>query len=139
MPDSEATGPDAPYSELDKLQTEFDRLMANAQTWQLWWGPFRIRARLGSQRLAAIFTAFHFVVVVTGSMLLIADAQGELGLALVIGGLFAFGAFLAQVWALQCTKEMTLFADDFRNQLSDLQRRWDAADAAARARPGDAG
>lgn len=137
MSEQAARGPDD-QDELIRLHAEFDQLWAGVQGLQLWWGPLRVRARLGSQRLAALFTAFHGLTAAAGVMFIfMGESFAELGVALVVGSLFGIGAFVAQVWALQSERETALVFDEHRARFVELQRRWD--ELMARREGGDQG
>lgn len=113
--------------ELARLRDEFDQFFADLQGVQLKWGPLRARARLGSQRVAALFAAFHGFTMLAGIVLVfMGDSFSELGVALVVGSLFSVGAFVAQVWALQSARETALVADVHRARFMELLQRWEA-------------
>jgi len=79
-------------------------------------------------RFAAAFVSFHLLVLATGAVLIfVGGAPRDLGMALVVGALFGFGAFIAQVWTMQVSREQWLSEDEIRGRLADLNARWDRA------------
>jgi hypothetical protein len=48
---------------------------------------------------------FHGLLLVTGSVLSLTNRMHDLGIALVVGSLFAAGAFGAQVWAVTAERQ----------------------------------
>jgi hypothetical protein len=47
----------------------------------------------------------------------------DLGAATVVGSLFGFGAFLAQVWTRQTEREESKAEDEYRQALSEIEQR----------------
>jgi len=97
---------------------ELDRLLLELQevdqqfwdeyyrgSWNLSLGPVNLRAGFGSQAIAKIYLAFCVVCFGAGSTLVIVSPQRELGVALVVGAVFAGGSFVGQWWALQVQAE----------------------------------
>ena len=62
-------------------------------------GRWRFQPNVNAQDAAKVFIAFHVVTIVAGLVLIFEPSpMNELGVALVVGGLFAFGTFLSSVW-----------------------------------------
>ncbi|RZT15200.1 hypothetical protein EV649_5986 [Kribbella sp. VKM Ac-2569] len=93
-----------------------------------WWavvvGPLRLAGYVGSQHLGWLFAGFHLVVASTGILFFFLPGNlPNLGAALVVGALFGFGAFLAQMWAIQVEREAGRQEDEYRKLLRDLDLR----------------
>lgn len=114
---------------LDDLWTEWEELRAELSTWHFYVGPVGVSARFNSMRFARYFVAFHLLVAASGAVLIfISDgAPRDLGLALVVGALFGFGAFIAQVWSAQVDREAWLREDEARQRVETLNARIERA------------
>ncbi len=91
---------------MDRVLTDWHDFQREASTWQFAVGPLRFRSAFKSMRFARYFVDFHLLVGATGGVLIFARGPArDLGMALVVGALFAFGAFVAQVWSVQVQEE----------------------------------
>ncbi|WP_405059622.1 hypothetical protein OG474_43790 [Kribbella sp. NBC_01505] len=120
--------------DLDALWVQWEDLRDELSTWNFRLGPVGINARFGSLRLAKYFVGFHLVVAIIGALLifLTEDAPRDLGMALIVGALFGLGAFIAQVWAAQVSREEWLREDQMRRKISELDTKIERALKAAR-------
>jgi hypothetical protein len=73
--------------------------------WTLWLGPIRVRRSFYSGHIALFFLAFCALTILGGGVLALIEPTKELGIALVVGGIFAFGSSIVQVWAVQMQRE----------------------------------
>jgi len=102
-----------------ELQAEYVRLLG---TWQFCFGRMRIRAAVHSGFITAIYVLFNLLCFVVGVVFVpFGGALQSLGLALIVGGLFAFGAFVAQFWAIQVEKEREVFNRAFDATCKDIR------------------
>lgn len=63
-------------------------------------GLWGVRRRVNAQGVAGAFLSFHISAMVAGAILIFQKSPlKELGIALVVGGLFGIGALLGQVWS----------------------------------------
>jgi hypothetical protein len=62
-------------------------------------GQWRISRRTSAQDVAKIFIVFHLLAIGVGIFLILQPSpMKELGVALMVGGLFAFGNLLSAIW-----------------------------------------
>ncbi|GAB3512506.1 hypothetical protein [Phytohabitans suffuscus] len=95
--------------ELEATLSEIRRLNAAFLPWQIRIGPVRLARRVWSMHFFFTFTLFHIGAgVVGGVFIFMREPFRSLGIAIVVGALFAFGSFLTQVWAQSVEKEYKL-------------------------------
>ena len=129
------TDPDPPIESSESILAELDEFNRNVAGWQFAAGPVYVRGAFSSMRLARYFIVFHLLVWVVGGVLILTDGPArELGMALVVGALFGFGAFVSQVWTLQVQKERGDANQARRSELLDRLNR--ALEAEAQRRRG---
>ena len=98
--------PDPTAESSESILAELDEFHRSLSGWHFAAGPVYLRGAFSSMRLARYFVAFHVLVGVVGGALIFSDGPArELGMALVVGALFAFGAFVSQLWAVQVQHE----------------------------------
>lgn len=86
--------------------TRSEELLTRLLTWRLRIGPLLLERSVSSGTIAKAFAAWHLVLLGVGVVFTTAWANlRELGIALVVGALFGFGAFIAQVWSMGMTRE----------------------------------
>jgi hypothetical protein len=121
-------------SVIAELRTENSR---NATKWNFGLGPFYISTRVGSMNVAQAYVVFNLICFATGLALAFFNGNlATIGVALIVGSLFAFGAFIAQFWATLIQvelsrrtnsknsnkiKELADKADDLAQRLRDLK------------------
>ena len=106
------------HQELDAADTKIASQIGQLTSrWQLRGGPVRISAVVSSGRITWVIIVFNTVCLVLGAVLIISGGATRiaLGIAIVVGAVFSFGAFLTQFWAVAVTRELEtgdrLFAD----------------------------
>jgi hypothetical protein len=87
--------------------------------------PLPFGPRVDAGRLAAVYILFHLSLLIAGSVLIFVGRTHDLGVGLVVGPLFAIGAFGAQTWAIfaerqRLIREETLGASYFYGDLLKL-------------------
>jgi hypothetical protein len=101
-------------TELDRLSEELRAIEAEfwekydsvASTWQFAMGPLRIRGVFNSVVISLVYFVFNTICFVGGIVLILVGRSYEpLGISLVVGALFSFGAFVAQMWTLAVQAE----------------------------------
>jgi len=119
-----------PSTEADRLRAELIRIddeIRNLRSrfrrgigWQLWGRPFGVRVPANSALIFMAFTLFNLSALGAGIGLTIATrgALNNLGIALVVGALFAFGSFMAQWWTVQAQVEL-----DFTDRITGTAQR----------------
>ena len=113
---------------LRQINEQLEALRARLQTWHMSAGRVRVSGRFGSMRLAQVFLGFHLLIVLSGGALIfVGGAAQSLGIAMVVGAIFGFGAFIAQVWALQVERERWLVEDQVREEIGDLTAKLEQA------------
>lgn len=99
---------------------EHNRIYDNLNTWHIGIGKFRVRGTIGTNGIAIVFVVWHLLAGTVGVVLTL-NGSKDLGIALVVGALFGFGAFLAQFWsqAMDTQREfmMKIEAEDDVKQL----------------------
>jgi hypothetical protein len=107
-----------------ELRTAYLEFAAHAATWRGGWGLWtrsgrRIIGPFTAAQVAGIYRLMLGGFFLVGAVLtLIGGLVGQLGAALVVGSLFAFGSWMAQAWALSRETEFKA-ADEL---LFDLER-----------------
>lgn len=93
--------------ELDELDREItDRLNEVHPGWQIVFFRYHIPIRLNSTGLSWIYVVFNFLVFAFGiTVIFFGDSWTELGIALVVGAMFATGSFVAQILSAQLNSE----------------------------------
>jgi hypothetical protein len=131
--------------ELEAAREEFwdaaDNMTGN---WRLEYGPIRLSRSFNSQRITQFFLTFCALCIAGGGVLALIDSTKELGIALVVGGIFAFGTSVVQVWAVQVQREFDLMesiglrgrpmSEENVRLLRELSRRIDLLSAEVEAR-----
>lgn len=98
--------------ELQDAEGEFWREFGDsAQRWQITLGPVHVRASIGSGFITRFYVFFNICCLTAGVVLtLLGGVATSLGVALVVGALFSFGAFLTQFWAVAAEREHATLA-----------------------------
>lgn len=109
-PDTEA---DRLHRELSDVESAFWEEYQKLTTgWQFSFGPIRIKHHVSQMFIAQAFIVFHLVCFAGGvGLIFTAGATRELGIALVVGSIFAFGAFVSQFWALSIEEGRALYKE----------------------------
>lgn len=113
------------YAELseayDRFNAEFSKATPRWGYWTKRHGRIiRILGPYNANQVAQIYRGLLVVFFVTGVILSIVGSPArELGVGLVVGSLFAFGAWMSQAWALSRQEEFTLY----NKLLGELNRR----------------
>jgi hypothetical protein len=101
-------------AELDRLQEQLQAadealkaaLIREADTWFIKIGRFRLHAVMGTNTILVGYISFNTVCFATGvAFSLVGGIVTSLGLSLVVGALFGFGAFVAQFWIVALQRE----------------------------------
>jgi hypothetical protein len=96
---------------MDEFRVEIDRV---TRVWGFWTGHGnRIIGPYNATQVASIYRIILLALFVVGVILSVVNhGTGGLGVALVVGSIFAFGAWMAQAWYLSREEELRL-----RNEL----------------------
>jgi hypothetical protein len=101
-------------AELQDVNGEFwTAFGSHTMSWQLVIGRFRIHRILGSGDWALMYLGFCLVCLSAGAVLTFVEGAKELGIALVVGAVFAFGSLATQAWAIQMQKEQDADSQTF--------------------------
>lgn len=69
--------------------------------WRLSFGPVVLQSSVDPENIARIYILFNIACLVAGIILIFFKGTFQvLGIALIVGGLFSFGAFVAQLWTV---------------------------------------
>jgi hypothetical protein len=135
--DDKQQSDDTLAAEASDIFERYRSLRKEFTTWTIEFGPIRISTPEGTNSLAITFIIWHALTFITGVLVTIFWANNRaLGVALVVGSLFGFGSFLAQVWAQGMAKEREFLhkieheesIERFRivaKQVRDVERRID--------------
>ncbi|WP_157552805.1 hypothetical protein [Micromonospora sp. NRRL B-16802] len=89
---------------LAKLE-ELRSNLAYGTNWQV--GPVRFTAGYGSMGIAQAYIVFCVLCLVAGILCTLLTSATELGVALVVGAIFAIGSIGPQAWAAQVGREIS--------------------------------
>lgn len=93
-------------AKLDELNAEFvNAYYARRGHWRFYVGPLRLTAKLNSLGIAHIYALFCALCFIAGAVLAVFSTTKELGVALVVGAIFAGSSFVSQWWTVQVAKE----------------------------------
>jgi hypothetical protein len=128
-PRTHLTGADS-----EALMDEYNKLVNDMSGWQFHVGPIRLSGYFNSMRFARYFVGFHIGVGAAGTVLIFfGGAPRDLGVAMVVGALFGFGAFLAQVWTVQVEMERSVLTGQGREKYLELVEKLRAVEQAGEA------
>lgn len=90
------------HGELESVDQEFwaewNRTLG---TWAFSFGPLRIQRPVGSQTIMRVYVSFNTICFVAGIILAFPGGQlANIGVALIVGALFSFGALVSQFWTV---------------------------------------
>ena len=104
----------------DQLWTVYGRTVPD--DWAFGIGPVKIRRGIRSMRATQVYVLFNAVAFAAGAVLILTGgAAQDLGIAIVVGALFAFGSFVAQFWGILVQREYehrkAVFGSDFPEEV----------------------
>lgn len=106
-------------------------------------GPLRIWHQIGSMFIARVYFLFNTACFIAGvALAFLGGVFASIGVALIVGALFSFGAFVSQVWAVVAQHDRELLDQlapdpqleklrDLGVKRAELFRRWDNSDQAS--------
>ena len=99
------------HEELRKTEVafwkEFDRTVAR---WDLRIGPLRFTTPVTPKMLALIYLLFNALCFVAGAVFAVfGGVWAALGVALIVGSLFSYGAFVGQSWVIVRQRAIGIF------------------------------
>ncbi len=114
--------------EIERDQVTDDMWALRPVGWRVDVGRLAVRRHVGSQLFAKLFVLFNLCLGVFGGVLIfVGGSASDLGIALVVGALFSFGAFLTEVWSQTVDKEQAaadaIFGEERRSELRRLQEQ----------------
>jgi len=115
--------------DLREVEAEFwDRYHDLTGNYQFRFGPVYLSYRAWSQTIVRWFVTFSLTCFAGGVVAVSFDPTKELGIALIVGSIFAGGSFIVQVWAHQVQREQDIlklvYEEENRGELQAiLQRR----------------
>jgi hypothetical protein len=117
-----------PEAEVDRLRRELaDTEVAFwkeygdlARPWRFSLGPIRIRYPASPMFIVQVFVVFHVLFFAVGAALIFTTGPTrELGIAMVVGAVFAFGSFVAQFWVVADARANAVY----KEAVGDLETR----------------
>jgi hypothetical protein len=121
-----------PDSEVSRLRQELDIIEASfwkeyadlAMGWQFILGPLKVRRHVSNMFIAQVFVLFHLLCFTAGAALIFTTGPTrELGIAMVVGSIFAFGSFVAQFWAVSTERGREIRQEVMGNQDTTRMRQ----------------
>jgi fatty acid desaturase len=108
----------------DELWNELNR----GSWWHFSFGPIKVQRRVESGFITRVYVAFNAVCFTAGVVLVFfGDIAASVGVALIVGALFSFGAFVSQFWAVVAQQEHELIkeleGDDRLARLRELRKK----------------
>jgi hypothetical protein len=113
------------HEELQKTDEAFWREFHDTfARWNLGIGPLRISSPATSHQVAIMYLSFNALCFAAGvTFALFGGVWAALGVALVVGSLFSFGAFLAQLWVVMRQRGIEVVDRLYGNrEYGDLER-----------------
>jgi hypothetical protein len=116
--------------ERDIAAKEYNDFFSEKTTmWQLRYGPIHLRRSMNSGAVTGVFITSCGCCFLLGVVLALLESTRELGVALVVGSILAFGSFAIQIWAIQTQKEFEFgsgaTAEEDRRHLRELRKNFD--------------
>jgi hypothetical protein len=124
---------DIPESEIDQLHAQLRSVRGElaqevallSSRWTINLGRYHVSYSFPAAALSAVYTAFNLACLAAGVVFIfLGGTIATLGIAMVVGALFAFGTWIAQVWIVTAQRETDAydraFADDRFAHLKDL-------------------
>jgi hypothetical protein len=104
------SSPDEVRAKLEAAYQEFQQEVSMRRAWGYWTGSGRrLIGPLNAAGVARVYRGILAFAFILGVILtLLGGVLGQLGSALVVGCVFAFGAWMAQAWALSREAEFKL-------------------------------
>ena len=93
--------------------------------WRVKFFPFDITVTK-VESIALVYVAFNVVCFVLGiAFVFLGGVLTSLGVAMIVGALFSFGAFWAQIWAISMQKDNNIVIQALKSkELEDLLKRY---------------
>jgi hypothetical protein len=115
--------------ELDELTRHLEqRFVELGSTWTLPLGRWSVRRQVSSGTIFWVYVAFLLISGAAGVVWIATGLMVEFGMALLVGSLFAGGAFVAQLWATAWQREheshYLMFGEEIKLDVQDALRRW---------------
>ena len=103
-------------AELQAIDDEIDREVARLSShWPIQFGRFKLSVT-GAKKIILIYVVFNLVPLVFGIVFSLSRRVFvNLGVALIVGAIFSFGALIAQVWSVSVQNASNLVAQAFGN------------------------
>jgi hypothetical protein len=128
-----------------ELQATESELIKRIHAWHYAFGPFHINRTITSRLTARIYVTFNAVCFIVGLILApLGGALNTIGVSLIVGALFSFGALMSQFWALQAQVEIDVAREvlgkeakfgELTEKRNDLHRRLETLDRENSPRP----
>jgi hypothetical protein len=98
------------HEELQAVDQEFrEAWYGVVGGWQFSLGPFKIERKIGSGTIARVYVIFNAACFVTGIVFVpLGGTVSTIGVALIVGALFSFGAFVSQFWTVVTQQELDM-------------------------------
>jgi hypothetical protein len=97
--------PDDAVARLREIERELDEAWERESTWRLHVGPVRVTRVMTSRSWFLVLVGVCVAAFGSGVVFTLTEDTKELGVALVVGSIFALSSFLGQVWTVQVQKE----------------------------------
>ena len=103
--------------ELQAVDQEFrEAWYSIAGEWQFSLGPINIQRKIGSVTIAQVYVIFNAACFATGiALALLGGTISTVGVSLIVGALFSFGALVAQFWTIVTQQRLDLNKQIYTN------------------------
>jgi hypothetical protein len=107
----------------EHIESEYDRLYKRmANQWSLSIGPKRLTRNVSSQAIFWLYVSFLAAAALTGTLLIVLNVVLPMGIALLVGSLFAGGSFVSQVWSLTLQSERKAHDSVYGDMIQEWMR-----------------
>ncbi|WP_203743854.1 hypothetical protein [Actinoplanes cyaneus] len=103
--------PSEVVADLREVERQLNEAWKDISTWQVHIGPVKVNKVMTSRSWFLVLVSVCVFAFAAGVALTLIKETKELGIALVVGSIFAAASFLGQVWTVQVQKEHQVSGD----------------------------
>jgi hypothetical protein len=127
----ESAEPGQLRAELQVVEKEFDaRWRTQMGRWGFHLGPFKMAHYVSAMFIVQVYVVFNVACFFSGvGLAFIGGVFTTIGIAVMVGALFSFGAFVAQFWAVRVQQNIDLNRKIYQDEadfveLKELAKKW---------------
>jgi hypothetical protein len=111
-------------AKLAEIESQLDEAVAvKALTWHIGVRKRAIRLRVTSENIALAYAVVCLGALAAGIAFTLSTGTKELGVALVVGAIFAIASFMAQWWAVAATQQQEILDDTYDRGIRERLRK----------------